>query len=133
MLENNSALHLRRSFQFLGLLAVGLKKVLIYFPKFIVSPVSSPLGLTVFSFNEAVLLSALFVPLHSMSAGSLVSLHFKILPFTGWPTFSWYNVSIISLYTEMIWLYVSTQLNQMASVAKWLSIRLQIKWLSVRV
>ena len=41
-------------FSFLGLLAVGLKNVLISFPKFIVFPVSSFLGLPVFSFNEAV-------------------------------------------------------------------------------
>ena len=58
--------------------------------------VSSSLGLVIFSSNEAVWLRVLFVPLHSMSAGLVVSLKFKILSITGWPSFSWYNVSIIS-------------------------------------
>ena len=96
-------------FSFLGLLEVGLKKVLISFSKFIAFSVSSFLGLTVFSFNEAAWLRLLFVPLRSMYDGSVVSLQFKILLITGQPSSSWYNASIISSYIEMICFFFTVQ------------------------
>ena len=62
----------------------------------------SCLVLAVFSFNEAVWLRVLLVPLCSMSSESVASLQFKILPITGRLFFSWYKAQIISSYIEMI-------------------------------